>query len=65
MKDTTRAIGGRGYVGQLGIITAARRKNNMNREVAMLENESMRGHELESEGAAMRISTAESSSEML
>lgn len=52
-------------MGQLGIITAARRKNNMNREVAMLENESMRGHELESEGAAMRISTAESSSEML
>jgi hypothetical protein len=53
MKDTMRAIGDRVYIGQLDIITSARRKNNVTREVAMLENESMRGHELASERAAM------------
>jgi hypothetical protein len=58
MKDTTRAIGDRGYVGQLGIITAARRKNKLSREVAMLEDESMRRHELESERAAIKNITS-------
>jgi hypothetical protein len=53
MKATTRAIGDRECVGQLGIITPTRTKTKVTREVAMLEDESMRRHELESERAAI------------
>jgi len=53
MNDETKAIGDKGYVGQLGIITPAKKKRKVSREVAVLQDERERTHELESERAAI------------
>jgi len=49
----TRIIGDIGYKGKLGIIHPASRKRKPNRELLMLEDESTKSHELESERAAV------------
>lgn len=53
MNNETKAIGDKGYIGQLGIITPARKKRKVSREVAMLQDEKSRIHELQSERAAI------------
>jgi DDE superfamily endonuclease len=51
--DTARIIADRGYQGNLGVITPARRKGKRNRELAQLEDERTKRHELETERAAI------------
>ena len=53
MNSDTKAIGDKGYIGQLGIITPARKKRKVSREIAMLQDEKERRHELESKRAAI------------
>jgi len=53
MNDQTRAIGDKGYIGQLGIITPKRKKQRVSTEAAQLQTEKQRRHELESERAAV------------
>jgi hypothetical protein len=51
--DTSRIIGDKGYIGQLGVMTPARRGKKRNLELARLEDERTKRHELESERAAI------------
>lgn len=53
INDETHVIGDKGYIGQLGIVTPARRKRKPSREVQQLQDETTRKHELESERAAI------------
>lgn len=53
MNDQTRAIGDKGYIGKLRIITPARKKRKVSKEVQLLQEEKERTHELESERAAI------------
>jgi hypothetical protein len=53
VKDDARIIGDRGYTGNLGVITPARRGKKRNLELARLEDESTKRHELETERAAV------------
>jgi hypothetical protein len=53
MNDNTKAIGDKGYIGRLGIITAARKNMKVSREVSLLQSERERTHELESERSAI------------
>jgi hypothetical protein len=53
MNDNTKAIGDKGYIGRLGIITAARKNMKVRREVSLLQSEKERTHELESERSAI------------
>lgn len=53
LSDETKAIGDKGYIGQLGIITPRRMRRKVSREVALLQDEKERTHELQSERAAI------------
>jgi hypothetical protein len=53
MNDTTKAIGDKGYIGRLGIITPARKNMRVSREASLLESERERRHELQSERSAI------------
>lgn len=53
MNKETRAIGDKGYIGKLGIITPARKKRKVSREVALLQDDRVRKHELETERSAI------------
>lgn len=53
MDSETKAIGDKGYVGQLGIITRPRKKRKVSREVQKLQSRTEREHELETERAAI------------
>ena len=50
---TAKIVGDKGYIGKLGVVTPARRAKKSNSELASLEDESTRRHELESERAAI------------
>jgi hypothetical protein len=53
MNAETKAIGDKGYIGKLGIITPARKKQKISREAAALQSERERAHELQTERAAI------------
>lgn len=53
MNEHTKAIGDKAYIGKLGIITPARKKRKISKEVEKLQDEKARKHELESERAAI------------
>ena len=46
-------MGDRGYKGKLGIVVPASKKVKVSKEVQQLENERQRGHELQTERAAI------------
>lgn len=50
---TSRIVGDKGYNGKLGIVTPQSRKRKANRELAGLEDEREKRHELETERAAI------------
>lgn len=53
MNDQTKAIGDKGYLGRLGIIVPKKKRRKVSREVALLQEEKERTHELQSERAAI------------
>jgi hypothetical protein len=51
--DTSRIVGDKGYEGKLGIITPQKKKRKASKELAGLEDERIKRHELETERAAI------------
>ena len=51
--DTSQIMGDKGYKGKLGIVVPASKRAKVSREVQQLEEEKQRGHELQSERAAI------------
>ena len=50
---TALIMGDKGYQGKLGIVVPARKNSKVSREVAALQEEKQKGHELQSERAAI------------
>ena len=51
--EDVNIIGDKGYEGKLGIIHPRTKKRKVSRDLAALEDEKVKGHELESERAAI------------